>query len=95
MASNGMVIGPGLGARVRNPVGGEVTFKIQGDDSGGALTLFESVIAARRRSSTCWTATSASSSATPCTTHRSARRCSSPAQVGMEVVGPSLAQRDS
>jgi quercetin dioxygenase-like cupin family protein len=41
-----LVIGPGGGPTVRNPVGGIVTFKATGEDSAGTLTTFESVIAA-------------------------------------------------
>ena len=40
-----LVIGPGAGDTVRNPVGGIVTFKVTGQESAGALTMFESVIA--------------------------------------------------
>ena len=40
------VVGPGDGEVVRNPVGGVVTFKAVGSDSGGRLTAFESEIAA-------------------------------------------------
>jgi quercetin dioxygenase-like cupin family protein len=40
-----LVVGPGGGETVRNPVGGIVTFKATGEETAGALTLFESVIA--------------------------------------------------
>jgi quercetin dioxygenase-like cupin family protein len=40
-----LVVGPGGGETVRNPVGGIVTFKVTGEETAGALTLFESVIA--------------------------------------------------
>ena len=36
-------IGPGEGEAFRNPVGGPVTIKARGDQTGGALTVFESV----------------------------------------------------
>lgn len=39
------MLGPGEGPALQNPVGGHVTFKVQGGESAGALTLFESVIA--------------------------------------------------
>jgi quercetin dioxygenase-like cupin family protein len=41
-----LVVGPGGGETVRNPVGGIVTFKATGMETAGALTTFESVIAA-------------------------------------------------
>ena len=40
-----MVVGAGEGETVRNPVGGIVTFKVRGEESGGRMTVFESVIA--------------------------------------------------
>jgi quercetin dioxygenase-like cupin family protein len=40
-----LVVGPGGGETVRNPVGGIVTFKATGAETAGALTTFESVIA--------------------------------------------------
>jgi quercetin dioxygenase-like cupin family protein len=40
-----LVVGPGGGETVRNPVGGIVTFKVTGADSAAGLTVFESVIA--------------------------------------------------
>jgi quercetin dioxygenase-like cupin family protein len=40
-----MVVGPGGGETVRNPVGGVVTFKATGTDSAGRVTAFESLIA--------------------------------------------------
>ncbi len=36
-------IGPGEGEAFRNPVGGPVTIKARGAQTGGALTVFESV----------------------------------------------------
>jgi quercetin dioxygenase-like cupin family protein len=41
-----VVLGPGEGETVRNPVGGTVTFKARGAETGGALAVFESEIAA-------------------------------------------------
>jgi quercetin dioxygenase-like cupin family protein len=41
----GLVVGPGGGETVRNPVGGIVTFKATGAVSAGRVTTFESVIA--------------------------------------------------
>ena len=40
-----LVVGPGGGETVRNPVGGIVTFKATGAVSAGRVTTFESVIA--------------------------------------------------
>jgi quercetin dioxygenase-like cupin family protein len=40
-----LVVGPGGGETVRNPVGGIVTFKATGMETAGSLTTFESVIA--------------------------------------------------
>jgi quercetin dioxygenase-like cupin family protein len=40
-----LVVGPGGGETVRNPVGGIVTFKATGAETAGAITVFESVIA--------------------------------------------------
>lgn len=36
---------PGAGGAVANPVGGQVAFKLRGDQSGGSLTAFETVVA--------------------------------------------------
>jgi quercetin dioxygenase-like cupin family protein len=36
---------PGGGGTVDNPVGGQVVFKLRGDQSGGSLTAFETVVA--------------------------------------------------
>ncbi len=36
---------PGAGGTVDNPVGGQVAFKLRGDQSGGSLTAFETVVA--------------------------------------------------
>ncbi len=38
------IVGPGDGAAIRGPVGGALTFKARGAETGGALTLFENVI---------------------------------------------------
>jgi quercetin dioxygenase-like cupin family protein len=36
---------PGAGTMVRNPVGGQLVFKLRGEQSNGAMTVFESVAA--------------------------------------------------
>ena len=41
-----VVVGPGGGETVRNPVGGIVTFKTTGEASASRVTVFESLIAA-------------------------------------------------
>ena len=41
-----LVVGPGGGEAVQNPVGGFITFKTTGAVSAGRVTAFESVIAA-------------------------------------------------
>jgi quercetin dioxygenase-like cupin family protein len=38
-------LGPGEGHAVANPVGGPLTFKVSGEQTGGALAAFESVAA--------------------------------------------------
>lgn len=38
-------LGPGEGATVQNPVGGPLTFKVRGEQSGGTLTVFETEVA--------------------------------------------------
>lgn len=40
-----VVLGPGEGNTVVGPAGGPLTFKLRGDQSGGALTVIENVIA--------------------------------------------------
>jgi hypothetical protein len=40
-----LILAPGEGLSVENPVGGVLTFKITGDESGGALTAVETVAA--------------------------------------------------
>lgn len=44
--ATGLVLGPGAGDKVRNPVGGAVTFKVTGAETAGRLSVFESEIAA-------------------------------------------------
>jgi quercetin dioxygenase-like cupin family protein len=41
----GIILGPGEGVSVPNPVGGRLTFKIGSADTDGALTAFESIAA--------------------------------------------------
>jgi len=41
----GIILGPGEGVSVPNPVGGKLTFKIGSADTDGALTAFESIAA--------------------------------------------------
>jgi len=36
---------PGAGTSVRNPVGGQLVFKLRGEQSNGAMTVFETVAA--------------------------------------------------
>jgi quercetin dioxygenase-like cupin family protein len=38
-------VGPGGGPTIQGPAGGPLTFKARGEQTGGALTLFENVIA--------------------------------------------------
>jgi quercetin dioxygenase-like cupin family protein len=38
-------LAPGAGSSVRNPVGGQVVFKVRGEQSGGAMTVIETVAA--------------------------------------------------
>ena len=38
-------LGPGAGTSVRNPVGGQVIFKLRGEQSNGGMTVFETVAA--------------------------------------------------
>src|SRR3954451_13226988 len=40
-----VVVGPGGGETVRNPVGGIVTFKATGSETAGHLTAFETLVA--------------------------------------------------
>jgi len=42
----GVVLGPGEGMSVDNPVGGSLTFKVRGPETGGALLALETVAAA-------------------------------------------------
>ena len=39
----GVILGPGEGVSVANPVGGALTFKIGSAETDGALTAFESI----------------------------------------------------
>src|SRR3981081_2096524 len=38
------VVGPGDGGTIEGPVGGPLTFKVRGEETGGVLTAFENVI---------------------------------------------------
>jgi quercetin dioxygenase-like cupin family protein len=38
-------VGPDEGVTVRGPVGGPLTFKVRGDQTGGVLTVLETVVA--------------------------------------------------
>jgi quercetin dioxygenase-like cupin family protein len=40
-----LVVGPGEGPTVQGPAGGPLTFKVRGEQSGGALLVIENVIA--------------------------------------------------
>lgn len=40
-----IVLGPGEGTTIEGPAGGPLTFKARGEQTGGALTAFENVIA--------------------------------------------------
>ena len=40
-------VGPGGGPTIQGPAGGPLTFKARGEQTGGALTVFENVIAPR------------------------------------------------
>lgn len=39
-----VVVGPGEGATIEGPVGGPLTFKVRGEESGGSFTALENVI---------------------------------------------------
>jgi quercetin dioxygenase-like cupin family protein len=39
----GIHLVPGEGDTLRNPLGGPLTFRARGDDTGGAMTVFESI----------------------------------------------------
>ena len=45
MSARAVVVGPGEGATIQGPVGGPLTFKARGEQTGGTLTAFENVIA--------------------------------------------------
>jgi len=40
-----LAVGPGEGATIQGPAGGPLTFKVRGEQTNGALTAFENVIA--------------------------------------------------
>ena len=40
-----IVVAPGEGTTIEGPAGGPLTFKVRGEQTGGALTAFENVIA--------------------------------------------------
>ena len=40
-----IVVAPGAGQTIEGPAGGPLTFKVRGEQTGGALTAFENVIA--------------------------------------------------
>jgi quercetin dioxygenase-like cupin family protein len=44
-AKRGIHLAPGEGAAVKNPVGGDITFKLRAEQTNGALSAFESVAA--------------------------------------------------
>jgi quercetin dioxygenase-like cupin family protein len=41
--SDGVAVPPGAGDRVRSPLGGDITFIVRGEQSGGALAALEAV----------------------------------------------------
>ena len=43
-AASPIVVGPGDGETIRGPVGGPLTFKARGDQTNGAVTVFENVV---------------------------------------------------
>ena len=44
-ASRAFTVGPGEGPTIQGPAGGPLTFKVRGDQTGGALTVIENTIA--------------------------------------------------
>jgi quercetin dioxygenase-like cupin family protein len=42
--SRSVIVAPGDGTTIEGPVGGPLTFKVRGDQTGGALTAFENII---------------------------------------------------
>src|SRR3954452_18130278 len=46
MDKSGLVVVPGEGGQVLSPVGVSITHKVRGDDSGGQVAIFESLIPA-------------------------------------------------
>jgi hypothetical protein len=82
--------GPGAGQTIEGPAGGPLTFKVRGEHTGGALTVFENVIApatvrhctstpTRTKPGMCSTASFASASTPRRQARRRARSCSFPA----------------
>jgi quercetin dioxygenase-like cupin family protein len=45
MAGRAIRVGPGEGTTIEGPAGGPLTFKVRGEQTGGALLVFENVIA--------------------------------------------------
>ena len=43
--TSAFTVGPGQGPTVQGPAGGPLTFKVRGDQTGGALTVIENTIA--------------------------------------------------
>ncbi|HEX5618606.1 MAG TPA: cupin domain-containing protein [Solirubrobacteraceae bacterium] len=43
--TSAIALGPGEGTTIEGPAGGPLTFKVRGEQTGGALTAFENVIA--------------------------------------------------
>jgi quercetin dioxygenase-like cupin family protein len=43
--TSAIVLGPGEGTTIEGPAGGPLTFKVRGEQTGGALTAFENIIA--------------------------------------------------
>jgi quercetin dioxygenase-like cupin family protein len=43
--TNAVVVRPGEGETIEGPAGGPLTFKVRGEQTNGALTVFENVIA--------------------------------------------------
>ena len=43
-ASRAFTVGPGQGPTIQGPAGGPLTFKVRGDQTGGALTVIENTI---------------------------------------------------
>ena len=45
MSKRGILLGPGAGEIVQNPLGGPLTFKVRGDETDGNVFAFESTVA--------------------------------------------------